>query len=90
MAKHIPIWPGSSSFSTGETPFGLYDSDTQFSNDTDKFADWCAHRLGWPLTDVELQSGSFYAAFEEAVTEYGAQLNSFNIRDNLVNLYGIY
>lgn len=88
MAKIIPIWPGSSSFSTGQTPFGLYDNDTDFQAEADKIADWCAKRIGYPIVDVELQSGSFYAAFEEAVTEYGAQVNTFNIRDNLINLYG--
>ena len=88
MAKHIPIWPGSSSFATGMTPFGLYDSDTQFQDHAEKTADWCAKRLGFPVTDVELSTGSFFAAFEEAVTEYGAQVNTFNIRDNLINLYG--
>jgi hypothetical protein len=70
------------------TPFGLYDSDTQFQDHAEKTADWCAKRLGFPITDVELNTGSFFAAFEEAVTEYGAQVNTFNIRDNLINLYG--
>ena len=88
MAKHIPIYPGSSSFATGMTPFGLYDSDSDFSQSADKIADWCAKRLGYPIVDVELDTGSFYAAFEEAVSEYGAQVNTFNIRDNLINLYG--
>jgi len=31
---------------------------------------------------------NFYACFEEAVTEYGAQVNTYNIRDNMLNLYG--
>jgi hypothetical protein len=88
MAKHIPIYPGSSSFASGMTPFGLYDSDSDFSQSADKVADWCAKRLGYPIVDVELDTGSFYAAFEEAVSEYGAQVNTFNIRDNLINLYG--
>ena len=79
---------GSSSFSTGQTPFGLYDSDSSFSSDVDKFADWCARRLGYPIMSVELQSGSFYACFEESVTEYSAQVNQFNIKDNLLHLTG--
>ena len=86
------IWPGSSSFASGQTPFGIYDSDAQFSgsgvNSVDKFADWCAKRLGYPIMDVEMQSGSFYAVYEEAVTEYSAQVNQFNIKDNLFNLSG--
>ena len=88
MAKNIPIWPGSSSFSSGNTPFGLYDTDTDFTSSADNTADWCAKRLGYPLTDIELQDINFYTCFEEAVSEYGAQLNTYNIRDNLINLYG--
>jgi len=88
MAKNIAIWPGSSSFFSGDTPFGLYDSDSAFESDTDKVADWCAKRLGYPLTDIELQDINFYTCFEEAVTEYGSQLNTYNIRDNMLNLYG--
>ena len=88
MAKHIPIWPGSSSFFPGDTPFGIYDNDSTFQSDIEKTADWCAKRLGYPLTDIELQDINFYTCFEEAVSEYGAQLNTYNIRDNLINLYG--
>ena len=87
MAQEV-IWQGSSSFATGQTPFGLYDSDSSFSSEVDKFADWCARRLGYPIMSVELQSGSFYACFEESVTEYSAQVNQFNIKDNLLHLTG--
>jgi len=86
------IWAGSSSFSSGDTPYGFYDSDTEFSgsstNSVDRFADWAARRLGFPIMSVELQSGSFYACYEEAVTEYSAQVNQFNIKDNLLTLQG--
>ena len=87
MAQEV-IWQGSSSFATGQTPFGLYDSDSSFSTDIDKFAVWCARRLGFPIMSVELNSGSFYACFEESVTEYSAQVNQFNIMDNLLHLTG--
>ena len=88
MAKNIPIWAGSSSFFPGDTPFGLYDIDTVFQGDAVKVADWCAKRLGYPLTDIELQPVNFFACFEEAVSEYGAQVNTYNSRDNMLNLYG--
>jgi len=84
----VPIWQGSSSFSSGDTPYGFYDADTSFISSVDKFADWSARRLGYPIVDVEMQSGSFYACFEEAITEYSAQVNQFNIRDNLLHLQG--
>ena len=64
---HIPIWPGSSSFFPGDTPFGFYDTDTQFQSDADKVADWCVRRLGYPLVDIELQALNLFTCFEEAI-----------------------
>ena len=84
----VVLWQGSSSFTSGDTPWGLYDEDITFSSDVDKFAGWSAKRLGFPITAIELTSGSFYACFEEAVTEYSAQVNQFNIKDNLLSLKG--
>ena len=78
-----PIWTGTSSFAPGQTPFGFYDSDTQFQTDANKVAKFCAIRMGYPLVDIELQSGSFFAAFEEAVTTYGNELYLYQIRNNL-------
>mgnify|MGYP001250766574 CR=1 FL=1 len=88
MAVNIPIWPGSSSFSEGSTPFGYYDTDLEFTSSADKTAGWCAKRLGYPIVDIELQDINFYACFEEAVTEYSSQVNQFNIRENLLSIKG--
>ena len=85
---NIPIWPGSSSFDPGNTPFGFYDYDSEFRADADKVATFCARRLGYPLVDVELQDINFYAAFEEAVTTYGNELYAYQIRDNQLSLEG--
>ena len=82
------IWPGSGSAASGSTPFGLYDTDTEFQSEAPKLAVWCAKRLGYPIMDVELQDNQFYACLEEAISEYGAQVNQFNIRDNLFHLKG--
>ena len=85
---NIPIYPGSSSFSPGLTPFGFYDYDIQFQADADKLVTYCARRLGYPLTDIELQDLNFYAAFEDAITTYGNEIFSFQIRDNYLSLEG--
>lgn len=85
---NIPIYPGSSSFFPGDTPFGFYDNDYQFQTDADKVTTFCARRLGYPIMEVELQDLNFYAAFEEAVTTYGNELYAFQVRDNLLNLIG--
>ena len=97
---NIPIWPGSSSFvaisasyytgstTTRPTPFGYYDSDAIFKIEADKVADWCARRLGYPIMDVELQDINFYAAFEEATTEFSTQVNMNNAKDYMLTLIG--
>jgi|TARA_Y100000590_G_scaffold10206_1_gene12553 hypothetical protein len=82
------IWPGSGSAVSGNTPFGLYDGDSTFQGDAPKFATWAARRLGYPIMAIELQDSQFYTCFEEAITEYSAQVNQFNIRENLLSLRG--
>ena len=84
----IPIWTGSSSFTTGSTPFGTFDNDADFQSEIDKFADWCAKRLGYPIVDVELQAENFYACFEEAIYEYSYNVNQFNIQQNMLSIMG--
>lgn len=85
---NIPIYPGSSSFMPGNTPFGFYDYDYQFQIDADKVATFCARRLGYPIMEVELQDLNFYAAFEEAITTYGNELYAYQVRDNMLSLEG--
>jgi len=85
---NIPIWPGSSSFSTGKTPFGFYDNDLSFSTDADKVAKFCSQRLGYPIMDVELQDIHFYTAFEEAITIYGNELYAYKVRQDYLTLEG--
>ena len=93
-------WPGSgSAVNTGSIPFGFYlDEPTPasltasvgyFEYDCEKSAEWAAKRLGYPIIDIEMIDVNFYACFEESVNEYGAQVNQFNIRNNLLNLQGL-
>jgi hypothetical protein len=85
---NIPIWPGSSSFQPGDTPFGFYDHDYQFQNDANKFAKFSAQRLGYPLVEVELQDINFFTALEEAVTTYGNELYAYQVAENLLSFQG--
>ena len=86
---NIPIWPGSSSFFPGQTPFGFYDYDYDFQTDADKVALFCTRTLGYPIQEVELQDINFYTAFESAVIEYSNQVNQVNIVNNLYSTLGI-
>jgi hypothetical protein len=84
-------WPGSGSAITsgsGLTPFGFFEADPVFQTDAPAAAKWAATRLGYPITDIEMIDVNFYACFEEAVYEYSAQVNQFNIRNNIGVLQG--
>ena len=84
-------WSGSvsGSFISGSsTPFGIYDSDIGFRTDAPKTATWVAKRLGWPIVNVELNNEQIFTCFEESVSEYSAQVNQFNLRNNLDILRG--
>ena len=85
---NISIWNGSSTFAPGQTPFRFYDADNEFTASADKVASYCAIRLGYPLMDVELTSGSFYACFEEAVTTYGNEVYQALAVQNYMSLEG--
>ena len=85
---NIPIWPGSASFAAGLAAFGHYDDDTDFQSDAEKVSKWCAQRLGYPLVDIELQESNFFTAFEEAITEYGHQVYTFQIINNMFRIRG--
>lgn len=88
-SENKPIWPGSSSFTAGSTPFGFFDNDVTFQTHADKFAKAAAQHLGYPIMDVEMQAINFYTAFEAAVIEYSNQVNQVNIANNLMNTLGI-
>jgi len=83
------VWSGSADFISGSsTPFGTFDSDAVFQADAPRVASWVATRLGYPIVDIELTDKNIFACFEEAVFEYSAQVNQFNIRNNLGTLEG--
>ena len=86
----ISIWPGSASFSdtTNPTPFGFYDTDSDFTSSADQVATWCAQRLGYPIVDIELQAVNFFTAFEEAVTTYAQYVYQYKIIENIGTLEG--
>lgn len=86
----IEIYDGNPVFISGSgmTPFEFYDGDTAFQQDAPRVARFVAARLGWPVMDVELQSGSMFACFEEAVTTYGNQVYAYKVRENYLSLEG--
>lgn len=87
MAKNIR-WDGTFGPVSGSTRFGIYDNDSVFQLEAPKTAEWIAYRLGYESVDVELREKHMYTVIEEAVSEYSAQVNQFNIRNNISSLLG--
>ena len=81
-------WEGEVSSPVGKTPFGFFDTDTDFVSFAPRSADWAARRLGYPIVDVEMIDMQFYACLEESVSEYSAQINQFSIKQNMYSLKG--
>ena len=77
-----------SAFAVGQTPYGTYDSDSTFQTDIVSVTKWCAKRLGFPVLQLEIPSGSIYACFEEAVNEYSQHINNYNIKNWMWEQYG--
>lgn len=84
----VKIWNGEATWNPDALPFKYYNDDKEFQKDAVKACHFMASRLGWPMMDVELQSGSFFTAFEEAVTEYGNQVYEYKVRENYLALEG--
>ena len=79
----IPVGPVS-----GTTPYGYYDDDASFQSDAPRFCNLSARKLGYPVIDIELPSGSMFAAFEEGTTEYSYYINNNNVQNNFLDLKG--
>tara|TARA_R100001126_G_scaffold84743_1_gene53108 strand:- start:13 stop:1197 length:1185 start_codon:yes stop_codon:yes gene_type:complete len=72
----------------GETPHGIYDSDSEFQNDSLTVCKYVARKLGHPIMQLEFNTGSMYACFEEAVSEYSQQINHYNTKNWMWEHYG--
>jgi len=90
MSKFAYLYadPTSASQVTSSTPYGLYDADIAFQSESLSICKFVARRLGHPVMQLEFDSGSIYAMFEEAVSEYSQYINNYNIKNWMWNSYG--
>ena len=88
MPKLDYAYKDPSSFVSGQTPYGTYDADSTFQTDIVSVTKWCAKRLGFPVLQLEIPSGSIYACFEESVNEYSQHINNYNIKNWMWEQYG--
>ena len=80
--------PSNPSQVTSSTPFGIYDSDIQFQSESLEVCKYVARKLGHPIMQVEINSGSIYACFEEAISDYSQQINTYNAKNWMWEHYG--
>ena len=90
MSKFLFLYeePTLGSQVTGSTPHGIYDTDSEFQTDSLTTCKYVASKLGHPVMQLEFNSGSIYACFEEAVSEYSQQINHYNTKNWLWEHYG--
>ena len=71
-----------------DTPYGTYDSDVTFQSESMDVCKWVARRLGHPVMQLEFNSSSIWAMFEESVSEYSLHINNYNTKNWMWNSYG--
>ena len=72
----------------GQTPYGTYDNDIAYQSESFQACKFVARRLGHPVMQLEFNTGSLYATFEEAVSEYSQQINHYNIKNWMWESFG--
>ena len=80
--------PTSANEVTGSTPHGIYDQDSEFQTDSLTVCKYVASKLGHPVMQLEFNSGSIYACYEESVSEYSQQIHHYNTKNWMWEHYG--
>lgn len=73
---------------TSPTPFGIFDSDTDFSSEADQMVVFVKRKLGDDVLSVELTKKQIWGNMEEASLEYSSILNQYQAKSQLVNFLG--
>lgn len=79
-----------STFSTtlNPTPFGIFDTNSDFQTDADKIVTFVKRKLGDDVLSVELTKKMIWGNFEEATLEYGSILNQYQAKSQLLTYLG--
>ena len=73
---------------TNPTPFGFFDTDTDFQTEADAVVTFVKRKLGDDVLSVELTKKQIWACFEESFCEYGSIINQYQAKSQLANLLG--
>jgi hypothetical protein len=70
------------------TPFGAFDSDTDFQTDGDSMVTFVKRKLGDDILSVELTKKQVWACFEESFFQYGQIVNEYQARSQISSFLG--
>ena len=90
MSKFAYLYsePSSPSEIVGNTPYGIYDADETYVSESLQVVKYVARKLGHPVMQLEFNSSSMYACFEEATSDYSQYINNYNVKNWLWDNYG--
>jgi len=74
---------------TKPTPFGFFDSDTEFQTEADNMITFVKRKLGDDILSVELTKKQIWGNFEESFLEYGSILNQYQAKSQLIQFLGM-
>jgi len=87
-SQYIYEDPTISTSAKGDTPYSIYDNDNSFISESVDVAKFVSRKLGHPVMQLEFNSSSIYACFEEATSDYSQYINNYNVKNWLWDEYG--
>lgn len=73
---------------TNPTPFGFFDTDTNFQTEADAMVTFVKRKLGDDVLSVELTKKQIWACFEESFLEYSKIINEYQAKSQLHTFLG--
>jgi len=74
---------------TNPTPFGFFDNESQFQTEADNIVTFIKRKLGDDVLSVELTKKQIWATLEESALEFGAILNQYQAKSQMVQFLGM-
>lgn len=71
------------------TPFGFFDEDSDFQNEANNIHTFVKRKLGDDVLSVELTKLMVWGNLEESILEYGAILNTYQAKSQLLQFMGM-
>ena len=80
---------GSALYVADQCPFGMFTGSTEFLSGAAEQVAYTYKKLGGDVLDLEITTGSVYAAYEEAVLEYSYIINMHQAKNILSDVLGM-